>query len=103
MKEYNITLAPRASKSIRKLPKHTQNKVIDSIESLTTNPRPYGVKKLNLDFDCYRIRCGDYRIVYEIDDGELVVLVLDAGDRKDIYSKRYKSLIRTAISTSCNA
>jgi mRNA interferase RelE/StbE len=55
-----------------------------AIADLTDNPRPYGYKKLKGE-DAYRIRVGDYRIIYEIDDGKIIVTVVSVGHRKDIY------------------
>jgi len=55
------------------------------MEALTRNPRPHGVKKLSGEQNLYRIRAGDYRIIYQIRDKELVVLVLKLGHRRDVY------------------
>ncbi|MFH1761481.1 MAG: type II toxin-antitoxin system RelE/ParE family toxin, partial [bacterium] len=61
-----------------------QNRLINKILSLNSNPRPRGFKKL-LGSNNYRIRTGDYRIVYTIDDKRRIVKILDIGHRKDIY------------------
>ena len=55
------------------------------MKTLQYNPRPPGVKKLAGENDLYRIREGDYRIIYTIEDKELIVLVVKIGDRKEIY------------------
>jgi mRNA interferase RelE/StbE len=83
---YKIEVRPSAAKEIRRLDKSTQKKVVGALEGLSAEPRPNGVKKLAGRNDLYRIKVGkDYRIVYQIEDDQLIVLVLAAGNRKDIY------------------
>lgn len=55
------------------------------IDSLAENPRPQGVKKLSGEDDMYRIRVGDYRIIYQIREKSLVVLIVRIGHRSDVY------------------
>lgn len=62
-------------------------RLVSAIDSLSLNPRPSGVKKLNGFEHRYRVRVGDYRIVYEVRDRLLLVLVLDVADREDIYRR----------------
>ncbi len=81
---YSIELKPSAQKGLLKLPSLTQTRILDAIQSLGENPRPSGVKKLQ-SLDLYRIRVGDYRIVYAIQDDELLVLVATIGHRKEVY------------------
>ncbi|MGA0557011.1 type II toxin-antitoxin system RelE family toxin [Larkinella sp. VNQ87] len=57
---------------------------MEAIKALADNPRPFGCKKLK-GRKGYRIRVGDYRVVYEINDGILVVLIIDVGHRREIY------------------
>lgn len=64
-----------------------RRRLVAAIDGLALNPRPGGVKKLKGFARRYRIRVGDYRILYEVRDGMLLVLVLDVGDRKDIYRR----------------
>lgn len=64
-----------------------RRRLVAAIDGLALNPRPGGVKKLKGFERRYRIRVGDYRILYEVRDGMLLVLVLDVGDRKDIYRR----------------
>lgn len=84
---YRITYKASAAKELRKLDKPTQRRLLAAIEGLAVNPRPDGVKKLKASNDLYRIRIGHYRVVYEILDGKLVVLVLRAAHRRDVYRK----------------
>ena len=82
---YSIKLKPRASKFIEAQPKKIQRQLITRIEALATNPRPSGSKQLYADERIYRIRSGNYRIIYQIQDKILLVMVIKIGDRKDIY------------------
>ena len=67
--------------------KKLRGRLVLAIEGLSLNPRPSGVKKLKGFEQRYRVRVGDYRIVYEVRDRILLVLVLDVGDRKEIYRR----------------
>jgi mRNA interferase RelE/StbE len=82
---YSILLAPPAERQLKALAEPTQKRIVKRLRTLAANPRPRGVKKLAGEDDLYRIREGDYRIVYTIHDKELIVLVLKIGDRKEIY------------------
>ena len=73
---YRITYKGSVAKELRKIDRQTQKRLLAAIEGLATNPRPDGVKKLKSKYDQYRIRVGNYRVVYEIADGQLRVLVL---------------------------
>jgi mRNA interferase RelE/StbE len=82
---YSIQLAPPAERQFRSFPQVVQKRLGKRLKSLEANPRPQGVKKLAGEDDLYRVREGDYRIIYTIRDKALVVLVLKIGDRKEIY------------------
>jgi len=82
---YKIVLSSIAQKSLAKLSKDLQIRIGLAIEDLANNPRPSGCKKLKGSKQDYRIRIGNYRVVYEIKDSILVVLLLNIGHRKDIY------------------
>lgn len=84
MAKYTITLTTKARKQLDKLDDHIARPVIDAIGKLADNPRPHGYKKLK-GRDACRIRSGDYRIIYNIYDRELVVDVVDLGHRRFIY------------------
>ena len=83
--EYRVLILPKAQRQIKSLPVQTRRKVSDAIDSLEKNPRPSGVKKLKGAEELYRLRVGDYRIIYAIQDDELLVIVVNAGHRKDVY------------------
>lgn len=85
---YRIDLSPAASRQLRKLDPSARRRVQAAIELLATEPRPSGAKKLVGGAGEWRVRTGDYRIVYEINDGVLVILVLAVGHRREIYQRR---------------
>lgn len=82
---YSILLAPPAERQLKSLTDSVQKRIVKRLKSLRENPRPQGVKKLAGEEDLYRIRDGDYRIIYTIQDKELIVLVAKIGNRKDVY------------------
>jgi mRNA interferase RelE/StbE len=82
---YSILLAPPAERQLKSLTDSVQKRIVKRLKSLRENPRPQGVKKLAGEEDLYRIRDGDYRIIYTIQDKELIVLVVKIGNRKDVY------------------
>ena len=82
---YSILLAPPAERQLKSLTESVQKRIVKRLRSLRENPRPQGVKKLAGEEDLYRIREGDYRIIYTIQDKELIVLVVKIGDRKEVY------------------
>jgi len=85
MPAYAIELAPAASRQFKKLAKEVQRRISQKIDSLQTNPRPHGVEKLEGEDSLYRVRVGDHRIIYQISDRKLIVLVVRIADRKDVY------------------
>lgn len=82
---YSVLLAPPAERQLRSFPLAIQKRLVKRIKALQNDPRPPGVKKLAGKDDLYRIREGDYRIIYTIQARELVILVLKIGDRKEVY------------------
>jgi mRNA interferase RelE/StbE len=83
---YRIEIAPAAERQIRKLETAVRRRVFQKIETLKSNPRPAGVEKLT-GTDLYRVRVGDYRIIYDIEDDVTRVLVLKVGNRKEVYKR----------------
>ena len=86
MANYKIYFRKSAAKELRKLPNPTLKKVIKRVEALAIDPRPVGCEKLTGQ-EFYRIRQGNYRIVYSIQDDELTVWVVKISHRKDIYKR----------------
>ena len=84
MAKYKIEIKRSAVKEIKKLPRKDLNKILEKISSLANNPRPDGCVKLSAD-EKYRIRVGVYRILYEIRDMILTVIVVKVAHRKDVY------------------
>lgn len=82
---YTVEVAPAASRHIRKLDREIQRRVLAALDKLRDEPRSHDAIKLHGGEDLYRVRVGDYRIVYAIEDNRLVVLVLKVGHRRDIY------------------
>ena len=82
---YRVELSSRAERAFRNLPAETQRRLVPAIQALGQNPRPSGCKKLSAEGSVWRIRVGDYRIVYHIRDDELLVLVVKLGHRREIY------------------
>jgi len=82
---YRLKLRPQAIKALKKIPEPDRVRIGRKIDALADDPRPEGVKKLQGADDLYRIRVGDYRVIYLIHDDILLVLVLRVGHRKDIY------------------
>ena len=85
---YRVEVKKSAVKEIAALPKRDQRRVVRAIDALADDPRPEGVRKLTGAEDAYRIRVGDYRIIYQIADEVLTVLVVRVGHRKDIYRRK---------------
>jgi mRNA interferase RelE/StbE len=85
MPAYEVILSKAARKQLGTLPAFIHNKIIEDIASLSSSPRPAGCKKLKGYKNAWRIRIGDYRVVYEIEDKLLRILVIGIGNRKDIY------------------
>ena len=82
---YKVVISKSAEKEISKLPVKEILKIKDAILGLADDPRPFGVKKLEGFNDLYRIKKGNYRIIYDIEDDILTVEVLKVGNRKDVY------------------
>ncbi len=76
---YRITLAPPAARQIRKLDPQARRRIQAAVELLATEPRPPAATRLVGGSGEWRVRTGDYRIIYEIEDEQLVVLVLRVG------------------------
>jgi len=82
---YLIQVLPAAEKELKKLPAEVQRKLSKKIDGLVANPRLEGCEKIKGREHTYRVRVGDYRIIYEVYDKRLVVLIVDAGHRREIY------------------
>ena len=84
---YQVALAPAAARQLRKFDPQVRRRIQAAIELLATEPRPPTATRLVGGAGEWRVRTGDYRIVYEIQDERLLVLVLSAGHRREIYQR----------------
>ncbi|MHC4173266.1 MAG: type II toxin-antitoxin system RelE family toxin [Planctomycetota bacterium] len=84
MAKYRITIKKSAAKELEDIPKKDLRKIVKRIQSLTENPRPHGSQKLS-GKEQYRVRQGDYRIVYSIEDKESLIDIVKIGHRREIY------------------
>lgn len=82
---YELTLTTAAAKDLRGLDADSRQRIGKKIDRLTTEPRPRGVEKLKGRENTYRIRVGAYRVLYEVNDKKLLVLVIRVRHRKDVY------------------
>jgi mRNA interferase RelE/StbE len=83
--KYRIEFSPTAESQFKKLPKEVQVRLKHRIDNLAEKPFPRGVKKLSAQENFYRLRIGDYRIIYQVQGKALLVLILKLGHRKNIY------------------
>jgi mRNA interferase RelE/StbE len=86
MANYRITFKKSVAKDLKALPKSDIAKIISKIDTLAGDPRQHGSVKLS-GSELYRIRQGLYRVVYDIRDKELTVLVIKVGHRSDVYKR----------------
>lgn len=85
---YDVVVTKAALRDLRSLaalPKKTRKQIDDAIRALASDPRPHGVKKLEGAEHLHRVRVGNHRIIYKIEDDKLVVLVVRVRDRRDAY------------------
>jgi mRNA interferase RelE/StbE len=83
--KYRIEFKNSAAKALKKIPKRDRKRIRDKIDSLSDSLPDPSITKMKGDNPFHRIRVGDYRIIYEIKDEILLILVLKIGHRKDIY------------------
>jgi len=82
---YEVLLSPAARRDLKSIRGPNRRRIAETIDALADDPRPHGYSKLAGEEDLFRVRVGDYRIVYKIEDDRLIVLVVRIGHRKDIY------------------
>jgi mRNA interferase RelE/StbE len=85
---YKVDLSNRAKRDLAALSVDLQTRIVKALRTLEVNPHPSGVEKLKGQDNAYRLRVGDYRILYEVHDQILLVLVVKIGHRRDVYRKR---------------
>ena len=85
---HEIVFELAAAKTLAQLPRDAQLRIQAVVEILARTPRPPAARKLvGTSRSLWRVRSGDYRVVYEINDGKLLILVIAVGNRRDIYSR----------------
>jgi mRNA interferase RelE/StbE len=87
MASYRLTFRKSVAKDLRSIPPNDLSRILKRIEALADDPRPIGSEKLSGQ-ERYRVRQGVYRIVYEIQDEELVIIVVKVGHRREVYRER---------------
>ena len=85
MSRYVLRWKKSAQKELRKLPKAAVIKLVALAESLADDPHPVGCRKLAGTEHSYRVRAGDYRIVYQVHNGQLIIEIVKVGHRKEVY------------------
>ena len=85
MDSYNLSFKKSAEKELRRVPKPYLEKILSKIANLAGQPRPTGTQMLRGDEQYYRLRQGDYRIVYEIDDTQRTITIIKIGHRREVY------------------
>lgn len=86
MASYSILFTRSAARELERVPTKDRHRMVTNIGTLADNPRPVGAEKLSGD-DKYRLRQGDYRILYEIADADLIVTVVRIGNRREVYRR----------------
>ena len=84
MASYKLLIKPSAVKELEALPAKDRRRLVSRLQRLSADPRPPGSEKLS-GHDLYRIRQGNYRVLYSVEDLALVVLVIKVGHRRDVY------------------
>jgi mRNA interferase RelE/StbE len=82
---YTVEIDDKAAREIRALPRDLQRRVVSKIDSLADNPRPAGCVKLSGLHDLWRVRVGDWRVVYRVQDRVMIVEVLRVAHRREVY------------------
>ena len=86
MASYNVVITKSAAKELERVSGKDRRRIVERIAALAHNPRPSGCEKLSGE-EKYRVRQGDYRILYEIVDDQLIVTVVRVGHRRDVYKR----------------
>ncbi len=82
---YIVELSIKAQKQLKAFPEQIQNRLKVEIDALATNPRPSGVVALQGTKGLLRLRVGDYRVIYQVEDDRLVIFVVQVGHRREVY------------------
>lgn len=84
---YRVDFTTAAAREVDKLPRRVRDRLLDAIEDLGDDPRPHGAKKLVGEKTAWRIRVGDYRVIYDVFDDVLTVTIVRAAHRREVYGR----------------
>ena len=84
---YRVEFTTAAARQVRKLPRPARDRILDAIADLRRDARPHGSKKLIGEQTAWRVRVGDYRVIYDVFDDELIVTVVRAAHRREVYDR----------------
>jgi mRNA interferase RelE/StbE len=85
MAQYKIEISASAERQLKKIRREDTVRILRSISLLANDPRPIGCRKMSGYDDVYRIRVGNYRVIYEIDGKQITIVILKIGHRKEVY------------------
>jgi mRNA interferase RelE/StbE len=88
MAKYKIEISLTAERQLKRIHRENAIRILKAISLLANEPRPHGVKKLSGYEHVYRIRVGDFRVLYEIDEHRILIIILKIGHRREIYRGR---------------
>lgn len=83
---YRIEFTRRAARDLERFDRRARLRIVEAVAGLGIDPRPAGVKKLKGEDNAWRIRVGDYRVIYEIHDNSVLIVVFRGGHRRGIYT-----------------
>jgi mRNA interferase RelE/StbE len=83
---YKLLIKPSAAKELEALPRKDRSRIVSKIEGLVDNPRPTGAEKLSGE-EKYRLRQGDYRVLYSIQDASATITIVKIGHRREVYRR----------------
>jgi mRNA interferase RelE/StbE len=84
---YRVDFTTAAARQVKKLPRPARDRILDAIGGLADDPRPHGAKKLVGEQTAWRLRIGDYRVIYDVFDAHLAVTVVRAAHRREVYDR----------------
>jgi len=85
MAKYRIEISATAERQLKKIRREDKVRILRSISLLASDPRPSGCRKMSGYDDIYRLRIGDYRVIYEVDGRRIIVVILKIGHRREVY------------------
>ena len=85
MAKYRIEISATAERQLKKIRREDKVRILRSISLLAGDPRPSGCRKMSGYDDIYRLRIGDYRVIYEVDGRRIIVVILKIGHRREVY------------------